>query len=208
MTEHKTILGAKLAVMEDVPYLKKRSSANLNYTFAGESDLIAKLRPSMIQHGIGVSCENIRDQVAQEYSTAKGSRMLLRSGVFSFKFTHTSGQFETQEVFAEAADSGDKAGGKMQTMALKYALRQFFMIETGDDPDEVVAERDSLNAPIVLQATAEINKARTDEELDKLYARFMVAEKAGFDENQLARLERSLNIRRQAMKNPKMNGTK
>lgn len=144
MPEHKSLAAAQLAVMEAVPYLRKRSGPGLNYTFAGEADLLAKLRPEMLRAGITVSPVGVQHVESERYTTTgknkdgtpKNTSMALVVGIFTFRFRHAdSGEFEDVQVFGEAADSGDKRSAKAQTIAYKYALRQFFAIETGDDPD-------------------------------------------------------------------------
>ena len=55
MPKHETLRAAQLAVMKDVGYVQKKGrvgSGNYGYTYAGEKELIAQLRPSMIKHGI------------------------------------------------------------------------------------------------------------------------------------------------------------
>ena len=55
----------------------------------------------------------------------------------TFRFIHTaSGDYIDVPILGEASDVGDKASNKAMTAALKYALRQTFLIETGDDPDK------------------------------------------------------------------------
>lgn len=135
-TKHDTLAAAQLAVMEAVPYLQKRKGPGLNYTFAGEADLLAKLRPEMIRHGISIAPVGVHHVESERYTTSKGSAQVLIVGVFTFRFSHRDSKgFLDVQVFGEAADSGDKRAAKAQTIAYKYALRQFFAIETGDDPD-------------------------------------------------------------------------
>ena len=44
------------------------------------------------------------------------------------------------KVLGDGADTGDKASYKAMTGAMKYALRQTFVIETGDDPDDTPSD--------------------------------------------------------------------
>jgi hypothetical protein len=44
------------------------------------------------------------------------------------------------QTTGEGADSGDKSSNKAMTGGYKYALRQVFCIETGDDPDKYPSE--------------------------------------------------------------------
>lgn len=136
-TEHKTIFEAISAIYGSINgYVQKTKSDGLRYSFASEADLIAKLRPAMVEHGVSISVREYRDVERTVVTTAKGSSMnvcLLKAIV---RFTHaSSGTFIDVEALGEGADSGDKAGNKAMTCAYKYALRQTFCIETGDDPD-------------------------------------------------------------------------
>lgn len=189
---HQSIHAAQLAVMRDVPYLQKKKSDNgeLKYTFAGEADLIAKVRPSMLEHGISVSPINAEPLVAcQEYQTKSGSRMVNRLFRMTYRFAHVeSGTHVDVVALGEASDTGDKAANKAMTIAMKYAIRQFFAIETGDDPDVVAHQRHAQNSNIVERAATAINRAKSAAELDELVEKFR-NKTTGFDPAQLAELD-------------------
>ena len=136
------LLTAQLLVMESVPYVKKSKAKNLNYTFATEADLIGALRPAMVKHGLTIRPTDITVVSETEYQTKSGTRMVNCRGIVEYTVEHAwSGESTVVTVLAEASDSGDKAAAKMMTIAMKYGLRQFFLIETGDDPDMAVHGR-------------------------------------------------------------------
>lgn len=137
MNEHKNIHEAIAAIYSSINgYVQKTKSEGLRYSFASEADLIAKLRPAMVEQGVFVHIQEYRDVERSVVTTSKGGSMnvcLLKAVV---RFTHAaSGTFIEVHALGEGADSGDKAGNKAMTCAYKYALRQTFAIETGDDPD-------------------------------------------------------------------------
>jgi hypothetical protein len=137
MAEHKGIHEAIAAIYSSINgYVQKTKSDGLRYSFASEADLIAKLRPAMVEHNVYVQVLEYRDVERAVVTTSKGASMnvcLLKAIV---RFTHgPSGTFVDVQSLGEGADSGDKAGNKAMTCAYKYALRQTFCIETGDDPD-------------------------------------------------------------------------
>lgn len=136
-----TLRAAKAAVMAECPYLQKIKTPGLSYSFASEADLIGKLRPSMLTHGLTLSPSGLKVITDAEYTTGKGTvmrRVLIKA---KYTFTHVgSGEHEDCYALGEGADVGDKAANKAMTAALKYALRQFFLIETGNDPDETPSE--------------------------------------------------------------------
>lgn len=126
--------------MDEVGYVKKSKAANLNYSFAGEAALIAALRPAMVEHGIYMSVSKINDIRRENYTTAKGTAMVNTIISADVKFTHVSGDSITVSAVGEGSDAGDKSANKAMTGLYKYALRQTFCIETGDDPDKYVSE--------------------------------------------------------------------
>lgn len=144
---------AKLEVMKRVGYVQKGRSTGLSYSFAGEAALIEALRPAMIDNGLVMSGPIGEELLAdQQYKTARGGdarRVLVK---VRYRLTHApSGEHEEYEAIGEAADTSDKAVGKAETHALKYVLRQGFLIETGDDPDTTPSEH---HQPAQQQAAA------------------------------------------------------
>jgi hypothetical protein len=142
MTEQmpSNIYTAINAVMREVGYVKKTRASGLNYTFAGEASLIAALRPEMVDNGIFVTVSKIDNVVTREYRTASDKAMVNVALVMTLRFTHTSGSYVEVEAAGEGSDTGDKATAKAMTAAYKYALRETFCIETGDDPDKHASE--------------------------------------------------------------------
>lgn len=140
-TKTTNILTAKLAVMHEVGYCQKVKSSGLSYTYASEGSLIQALRPAMLSHGIVIKCLSIEPMEATSYTTSKGSTLQLVRAKYTYRFTHAeSGTYDDVEAIGEASDAGDKAYAKAATIAYKYALRQSFVIETGDDPDQFASE--------------------------------------------------------------------
>jgi hypothetical protein len=130
------IHAAILAVMREVGYVQKERKDGLNYSFAGERALIAALRPSMIDHGIYMAVVEYREIDRSDYMTANQKPMNSTSVHGVVRFTHVpTGTFVDVASIGEGADNGDKSANKAATGMYKYAIRQTFMIETGDDPD-------------------------------------------------------------------------
>ena len=135
MIEHKDIHEAVIAIMHEIGYVQKQKSANLNYSYAGEAALIAALRPVMIEHGVYCYVSKIVPS-REAFTTAKGTFMNVTVSQGEVTFTHSkSGTSITVQAIGEGMDVGDKSANKSATGLLKYALRQTFLIETGDDPD-------------------------------------------------------------------------
>lgn len=141
------LAAAILAVMGEVPYALKTgrvSSAGANYTFAGEVDLLRVLRPAMVRHGLCML--PVASDLHEHHETVPGRENKPRIShtvrvVQTYRLLHVSGEGMDLQVVGEGQDSGDKAAAKAMTIALKYALRQAFLIETGDDPDRERPEK-------------------------------------------------------------------
>jgi hypothetical protein len=130
-------VGAAVAwVMSQVGYVQKTTSGNLNYSFASESALIAALRPPMVAAGLVLHVAQLLE-LRQDTFETKNKAVMNRATVLGIvRLTHTPSA-TTLDVAAcgEGMDVGDKSVNKAMTGMLKYALRQTFLIETGDDPD-------------------------------------------------------------------------
>ena len=140
---NETIHTAMLAIMGEVGYVQKSGEMKgaAYYKFAGEADFIHAIRPAMIKHGVYVYPSAVTSHESETYTTNKGSVMNLDKVAMEFTFVHApSGTSFVAAAMGAGADSGDKAIPKMLTGALKYALRQSFLIETGDDPDNASSD--------------------------------------------------------------------
>lgn len=144
---HKNIHEAIAATYREVGYVQKTRSQALNYSFAGEAALIEALRPTMVENGIYMSVVGISDVQHETYQTSRGATMNRVTLVATVRFTHAPSDTSIDVLsVGEGADSGDKASPKAATGAFKYALRQTFCIETGNDPDDS-SSRDQERAP-------------------------------------------------------------
>jgi hypothetical protein len=136
----KNIHEAILGVYAKVGYVQKTGKVEFGatkYKFAGEAEFIASIRPALIECGIEVSPHSQEVLTNELIGFANGKqqfRVVIKS---VYRFTHAeSNTSKDVPAFGEAMDSGDKAFNKAMTAAQKYALRQTFLIETGDDPDK------------------------------------------------------------------------
>lgn len=141
---------AILEVYNKVGYVQKQGrvqGGGANYTFAGERDFIEAIRPAMVEAGITMRLREITHRERGSYTTAKGSPMNTTYLEGVVEFVHgPSSTFVTCMAAGEGSDSGDKSAPKAMTGLYKYALRQTFLIETGDDPDSHSSD-DMTRAP-------------------------------------------------------------
>lgn len=133
---HKDIYAAMLAVYKKVGYVQKTSrNDHLKYKYAGEADLIEALRPAMVENGIIIYPSSATVDIGAYDQNGKHTNRVV--GQYAFTFLHAeTGTSITVAAIGEGVDNGDKAAYKSATGALKYALRQAFLIETGDEPEK------------------------------------------------------------------------
>jgi hypothetical protein len=214
------VFEAITAVMADVAYVKKdgrMTAGPQRYNFVQAEDIVAALRPSMVQHGLCMFPTRIDKVLDETYETQRGGKM--NRVVLSVQYVLSHGPSNTNCVVAaigEAADSGDKACNKAMTAANKYALRQAFQIETGDDDPDKHASADQERAALPAKngnaasgltsaerfdvAKVKIRAANEPTEIDKLMAYASRLNKDGvFDDRQLKLLELECNIRRTSL---------
>ena len=139
---------AIIEIMKEVGYVQKKKSGKLPYSFAGEAAFIKAVRPTMIEHGVFVYPFSVDELNLEGYLTSSGTHMNRTTAKFGFRFVHapTETFFEVQ-VLGQGADVGDKDANKAMTAALKYALRQSLLIETGNDPDETPSKEQERVEP-------------------------------------------------------------
>lgn len=127
---------AILHVYRKVAFVQKTYRDELKYSFAGEAAIIEAVRPWMVEAGLTLRVVSYRNVQHERYITKSGANMNSVTLEAVVRFTHApSRTWVDVEALGEGADSGDKATNKAMTGALKYAQRQTFDLETGDDPD-------------------------------------------------------------------------
>jgi hypothetical protein len=132
----KDVEHAILAVYGDVEYVQKTRAEQLNYSFAGEAAILAALRPSMVKHGLTARVTKVKNVETRLYESKSGNPMVNTSLDLRVTFVHApSGTRVNVWARGEGSDSGDKSTPKAMTGAFKYAFRQTFSLETGNDPD-------------------------------------------------------------------------
>jgi len=138
------IYEALLAVYKTIGYVQKGGQNKAqNYRYAGETDLIAALRPVMVENDIIFWPSGVERSHEVQVATTNQSEAFTKStfntkiiATLQYTFRHVPSNTEIKvQVIGEGVDSGDKASYKAMTGALKYALRQTFLIETGDEPE-------------------------------------------------------------------------
>jgi hypothetical protein len=106
------------------------------YSYAKEGDFIAVLRPLMEAHGVTVRPVAMQVLANEAFERKNGGTAYRVVVLATYELLHASGDKAAVQAIGEGQDSGDKAFNKAMTGAMKYALRQTFCVETGDDPDD------------------------------------------------------------------------
>lgn len=137
-----TILRAMNAVMQEAAYVQKTGSNDFHgYRYASEADVLERLRPAMVKHGLILipSVQQV-SSIDQHGNTTVSVHYTL---------AHVSGAVWPQPIIAAGCGGdrnkngvGDKGLYKALTGANKYMLFKLFQIETGDDPEETQGDRD------------------------------------------------------------------
>lgn len=130
-------------VMSSVGYVQKTGkNAFHGYKYAGEADLLEKLRPAMLEAGL-LLIPSVESVSAIDEHGITHIRM-------AYTLVHKDGDVWPEKIYAagEGGDKnkngvGDKGLYKAITGANKYLLFKLFQIETGDDP-----ERDEVHDPV------------------------------------------------------------
>jgi hypothetical protein len=192
MSQHTSIDAAILAVMEAVPYVQKTGKISIpgrpTYSYPGEADLLAAIRPAMLANGLTLIPVEMQVDFHEQYASKSGTmnRVVVRA---TYRLGHTSGHSLTVMAMGEGADVGDKATAKAMTSAMKYALRQTFVVETGDDPDKTPSVHQKRSAPSADAFAAARSKVGTAPSLAALTAYRAKYTTRGYSREQVAELD-------------------
>lgn len=123
-------------VMAAVGYVRGTGrNTQQNYTYTSDEDLLRAIQPAMVEAGLALIPVAVTAETDVAYQTKSGGAMWRRAGTVAYNLVHTSGAIMPVTVYAEGADTADKAAAKMMTSAYKYALRQVFAVPTGDNAE-------------------------------------------------------------------------
>lgn len=134
------IYGAIWLIMNDVQGVGKHGRMDPkagmgNYQFRRYDDLKRELGAACRAHGVMLQSEIVNVTSEHPFKDERKTRVQVHT---RYRFTSlTDGSSVVFEALGESIDTSDKATGKAQTMALKTALDQAFMLAMEDieDPD-------------------------------------------------------------------------
>lgn len=153
------IYSAIRAIMDEVVGVAKAGemvlgrgrNARVDYKFQKYDDMAAALGVAFRKQGVMIQAEITSlkitewDKKRDDGSTQRNARVVIQK---LFRFTSlVDGSTVQIEAAGEGADNSDKATNKAETSALKNALKQAFLLSTGeDDPD--ATRHDDTGRPV------------------------------------------------------------
>jgi hypothetical protein len=142
LTPEAQIITALHAVMQEAAYVQKTGENDFHgYSYATEADVLERIRPAMIKHGLVLIPSINQVSSIDQYGNT--------SVIVHYTLAHTSGAVWPHPIVAagcgndraKSGATGDKGLYKALTGANKYLLFKLFQIETGDDPEQSQADK-------------------------------------------------------------------
>lgn len=164
------IYQKKMQVMKKVSKLFKDLRVKYketDYRGISEEEVLKTVRPILIETGIDISITEI-----EQMDSYNPNRLRCK---YTIKWTNIDEptDFIITQVVGDGQDKGDKAPGKANTYALKYALLKNLLIMTGDDPDYMSSEE-----LVDKMKSGRASKYIPEKEVDRLLT---IAEEGGLD---------------------------
>ncbi len=149
MTELRSVHEAFNAVMGDVRAIEKSDrNQQQGFRFRGIDAVMQEVGPALRAHGVHIIPTPV-EMRSETYETAKGTSMRNVTVTMQYAVYGPAGDSFIGGAIGEAADSGDKAVTKAQSVAYRTFLLQSLTVPTGDaDPDTQTHERVSRAEPV------------------------------------------------------------
>ena len=135
-------------VMSRVGYIKKdkQLEGGGKYKYLSEEAVTAELHSAFADIGLVIIPTAMEILDNREDATRNGGILFnTRIRATYLIMDPDDGTSLQIQTLGEGADSGDKAINKCMTGAYKYALRQSFVISTGDDPDHTASQESTAS---------------------------------------------------------------
>lgn len=119
-----------VAIMRSVEHVgKDKKNHQQGFNYRGIDDLYNTLHNAFANNGV-IIVHEVLDIQREERTSSKGGLLLWTIQKIKFKFMAEDGSFIEAILIGEAMDSSDKGTNKANSVALKYALMQMFLIPT------------------------------------------------------------------------------
>lgn len=121
------LTGAVCAVVAERGYVKADArNDHFKYNYLSDEAVLGHVRGSMAKNGLMLVPNRVEHATQNNIITTTTTYVLA----------HISGEWMEVQIVAQGQDKADKGPYKAATGALKYALRNVFLIPTGDDPEK------------------------------------------------------------------------
>lgn len=154
MTAIKNVFEAFTAVMAEVTAIEKRDrNTQQGFTFRGIDAVMQAVGPALRTHGVfiiptGTQLKSETYETKPRRDGDRGTTMRNVTVTMGYRVYGPAGDYFDGVSFGEAADAGDKAVTKAQSVAYRTFLLQALTVPTGDvDPDASTHERAAAQAP-------------------------------------------------------------
>jgi hypothetical protein len=115
------------------------------YKYRGIDDLLNAVHGPLVKHGVTFSPHSIQMINEIQGTTRAGTTTHLIRAIVTYRIYGPAGDYIEASVLAEGQDSGDKAGNKLMSGALKYVYGQVLSIPFSmDDQDATPSEQMSF----------------------------------------------------------------
>ena len=149
-------------VMKNVDYMKKDGDVefkNTKYKYLSAEKIVSNIRKEMIKEGLIIYPVGVEITNQTQYE---------KDILVTYRIADIEGNSITVQVPGGGYDTTDKKTYKAMTGAYKYALRQTFMIETGDDdPDKTPSK--PITKPVTNKPE---NKKMTTGDIKRLFLKY------------------------------------
>lgn len=131
-----TGLARKLVeVSKQLDWVKKRGeNKNQGYNYTMAEDIVAEVRAPLFEAGVAFAYDTTHLETVPYKKGENQWFLTIVEGRASF-IDVESGEVITSSAIGTGTDNGDKSAYKAETGALKYCLRQAFLLPMGDDPE-------------------------------------------------------------------------
>lgn len=129
-------------IMADIGAIgKDQRNPQQGYNFRGIDDVYNTLHPLMVKYGVFVT-PRVTEKTERTETTARGSKLFFVGLLVEHTFYAADGSHVVATTYGEGMDSGDKAGNKAMSAAMKYALIETFCIPTAGALDSETDSHD------------------------------------------------------------------
>ncbi len=199
MAEQKNIIQRMLAIQSEMETVAKNLKVVTNtksgngYKAVSERDVKDAVKPLEEKHGVysyAVNSELVESAILvdQKDGYERKSQFMRIKETYRFVNTDNPAEYIENSAFGDGVDTGDKAPGKADTYAGKYALMKAYKISTGDDPDQDASpekgytkKTKEMTGKATDKQVSLLEDLYNDDELEKIMAHYKIEDLSQLD---------------------------